>query len=124
MLDVKYHSGADPVAMHNYYTLLYNKCVFEVLEKKLETQSLSLARSQLRRPAVPCSLGEIVNPIFEAMVETLRGGLSLTLCGYGLCRMILEVSLAPDPAVYKRWCAFGLLSSHSSSWIWVLYYGI
>lgn len=33
--DVEFHGGKNPVAMHNYYTLLYNKVVFEVLERKL-----------------------------------------------------------------------------------------
>ena len=29
--DVQYFDGSDPIAMHNYYTYLYNKCVFEAL---------------------------------------------------------------------------------------------
>ena len=29
---VKYYDGSDPIKMHNYYTYLYNKCVFEALE--------------------------------------------------------------------------------------------
>lgn len=32
---VQYFDGSDPVLMHNYYTLLYNQCVQEVLDKKL-----------------------------------------------------------------------------------------
>lgn len=31
--DVVYYDGSDPYKMHNYYTYLYNKCVFEVLEE-------------------------------------------------------------------------------------------
>ena len=30
---VKYYDGSDPIKMHNYYTYLYNKCVFEALEE-------------------------------------------------------------------------------------------
>ena len=33
-VDVVYHDGSDPQAMHNYYTYLYNKVVFNVLKKK------------------------------------------------------------------------------------------
>ena len=32
---VVYADGSDPMKMHNYYTNLYNQCVFEVLEEKL-----------------------------------------------------------------------------------------
>lgn len=51
---------------------------------------------------------------FEAMAETLRGGLSLGLCGFGYwAHDIGGFEGNPDPALYKRWIAFGLLSSHS-----------
>jgi alpha-D-xyloside xylohydrolase len=48
------------------------------------------------------------------MAESLRGGLSLSLCGFGFwSHDIGGFEGLPDPAVYKRWVAFGLLSSHS-----------
>lgn len=48
------------------------------------------------------------------MAETLRGGLSLGLCGFGYwAHDIGGFEGNPDPALYKRWIAFGLLSSHS-----------
>jgi alpha-D-xyloside xylohydrolase len=48
------------------------------------------------------------------MAETLRGGLSLGLCGFGYwAHDIGGLEGNPDPALYKRWIAFGLLSSHS-----------
>ena len=31
---VVYYDGSDPKKMHNYYTYLYNKCVYELLERK------------------------------------------------------------------------------------------
>ena len=48
------------------------------------------------------------------MEESLRGGLSLTSSGFGYWSHDIggfESTSTPD--VYKRWCAFGLLSSHS-----------
>ena len=33
--DVVYYDGSDPVKMHNYYTFLYNKVVFDLLKDKL-----------------------------------------------------------------------------------------
>ena len=48
------------------------------------------------------------------MAETLRGGLSLALSGFGYwSHDIGGFEGTPDPAVFKRWLAFGLLSSHS-----------
>jgi alpha-D-xyloside xylohydrolase len=51
---------------------------------------------------------------FESMAESLRGGLSLALSGFGFWSHDIggfEHTASAD--VYKRWCAFGLLSSHS-----------
>ena len=48
------------------------------------------------------------------MEESLRGGLSLQMSGFGFWSHDIggfESTSTPD--VYKRWCAFGLLSSHS-----------
>ena len=48
------------------------------------------------------------------MAETLRGGLSLGLSGFGFwSHDIGGFEGTPEPAVFKRWIAFGLLSSHS-----------
>lgn len=43
---IKYYDGSDPVKMHNYYTYLYNKTVFELMEKKRgRDQAMVFARS-------------------------------------------------------------------------------
>ena len=44
--DVVYFDGSDPQKMHNYYSFLYNKVAFEVLEKSLGKNNAALfARS-------------------------------------------------------------------------------
>ena len=51
---------------------------------------------------------------YESMAESLRGGLSLGLSGFGFWSHDIGGFQNTAPAhVYKRWCAFGLLSSHS-----------
>jgi alpha-D-xyloside xylohydrolase len=51
---------------------------------------------------------------YESMAETLRGGLSLAFSGFGFwSHDIGGFEGTPDPGVFKRWTAFGLLSSHS-----------
>lgn len=116
--NVTYFSGENPTDMHNYYTYLYNQAVFEVLEKKLGKNEATLfARSATTGgQKFPVHWGGDCESTFEAMAESLRGGLSLTLSGFGFWSHDIggfEGREAPDPALYKRWCGFGLLSSHS-----------
>ena len=48
------------------------------------------------------------------MAETLRGGLSLAVSGFGYwAHDIGGFEGLPEPSLYKRWVQFGLLSSHS-----------
>ena len=114
--DVVYFDGSDPVKMHNYYTFLYNKVVFEVLEEKLGIGEAALfARSATTGgQQFPVHWGGDSMASFESMAETLRGGLSLALSGFGFwSHDIGGFEATATAALYKRWCAFGLLSSHS-----------
>jgi alpha-D-xyloside xylohydrolase len=114
--EVVYFDGADPVKMHNYYTYLYNKTVFGVLEEKLgKGQATVFARSATTGgQQFPVHWGGDSTATFESMTESLRGGLSLSLSGFGFWSHDMGgFELTAPPAVYKRWCAFGLLSSHS-----------
>lgn len=114
--NIKYYNNFNPEKMHNYYTYLYNKAVFEILEKKKGKNNACLfARSATATcQKFPVHWGGDCESSFEAMAESLRGGLSLSLSGFGYwAHDIGGFEGSPDPAVYKRWCAFGLLSSHS-----------
>jgi alpha-D-xyloside xylohydrolase len=114
--EVVYFDGSDPAKMHNYYAYLYNKTVFEVLEEKLgQGQATVFARSATAGgQQFPVHWGGDCTATFESMAESLRGGLSLGLSGFGFWSHDIggfEQTASAD--VYKRWCAFGLLSSHS-----------
>jgi alpha-D-xyloside xylohydrolase len=114
--DVVYADGSDPLKMHNYYTYLYNKTVFAVLEEKLgKGEAIVFARSATTGgQQFPVHWGGDSTATFESMAESLRGGLSLSLSGFGFWSHDMGgFELTAPPAVYKRWCAFGLLSSHS-----------
>ncbi len=115
-LDVEYFDGSDPERMHNYYTYLYNETVFEVLRKhRGEHEAVVFARSATTGgQRFPVHWAGDNSATFESMAETLRGGLSLSACGFGFwSHDIGGFEGRPDPAVFKRWIAFGLLSSHS-----------
>ncbi len=114
--DCVYFNGADPQKMHNYYTYLYNKCVFDLLEKRRgKGEACLFARSATAgSQKFPLHWGGDCESTFEAMAETLRGGLSLGLCGFGFwSHDIGGFEGNPPPALFKRWLQFGLLSSHS-----------
>lgn len=114
--DIAWHDGGDPVRMHNYYTLLYNRCVFELLEKKRGMgEAVVFARSSSAGgQQMPVHWGGDNFATYASMAETLRAGLSLAASGFGFWSHDISGFEDTAPAdVYKRWCAFGLLSSHS-----------
>jgi len=114
--DVVYYDGSDPVKMHNYYTFLYNKVVFELLEETLGKNEAALfARSAtVGGQQFPVHWGGDCSSTFESMAESLRGGLSLGVSGFGFwSHDISGFEMTAAPAVYKRWVQFGMLSSHS-----------
>lgn len=114
--DAVYYDGSDPVKMHNYYTYLYNKCVFELLEKyKGRNEACLFARSAtVGGQKFPVHWGGDCSSNYLSMNESLRGGLSLCLSGFGFWSHDISgfEGTAPND-VYKRWAAFGLLSTHS-----------
>jgi alpha-D-xyloside xylohydrolase len=115
-LEVDYFDGSNPERMHNYYTQLYNRVVFDVLEEKRGTgDAVLFARSATAGgQSLPVHWGGDSTSSFESMAETLRGGLSLALSGFGFwSHDIGGFEGTPDAGVFKRWTAFGLLSSHS-----------
>ncbi|WBO61600.1 alpha-xylosidase [Streptomyces camelliae] len=114
--DVVWHDGSAPERMHNYYTHLYNQAVFDLLrEERGEGEAMLFARSATAGgQQYPVHWGGDCGSHFNAMAESLRGGLSLGLSGFGFwSHDIGGFEGTPTPTVFKRWVQFGLLSSHS-----------
>ncbi len=114
--DIVYADGSDPQKMHNFYTYLYNQTVYELLQRKRGADdAVVFARSATAGgQKFPVHWGGDCWSNYEAMAESLRGGLSLAMSGFGYWSHDIggfEDQSTPD--VYKRWAAFGLLSSHS-----------
>lgn len=113
---VKYFNGADPEKMHNYYTLLYNKAVHDVMaERNGEDNAVLFARSAtVGGQKYPIHWGGDCHSTYPAMAESLRAGLSFGMSGFGYwAHDIAGFEDKPTPDLYKRWTQFGLLSSHS-----------
>jgi alpha-D-xyloside xylohydrolase len=114
--DIAYFDGSDPVKMHNYYTYLYNQAVFELLEKERGAgEAILFARSAtVGSQKFPVHWGGDCSANYPSMAETLRSGLSLACAGFGFwSHDISGFESTASADVYKRWCQFGLMSSHS-----------
>lgn len=114
--DVVYHDGSDPVRMHNYYAFLYNKTVYEHMTNRFgKSQGCLFARSATAGgQQFPVHWGGDCESTYEAMAESVRGGLSLMLSGFTFWASdIGGFEGTPPPDLYKRWVQFGLLSTHS-----------
>lgn len=115
--DVVWYDGSPKLSMHNWYTQLYNQAVFEAIE---ETYGKGDACLYARSATVggqqqPVHWGGDCESTFNGMAQSLRAGLSLTSSGFGFWSHDIGgfEGAFPDPAVYKRWVAFGMLGSHS-----------
>jgi alpha-D-xyloside xylohydrolase len=116
-LDVQWHDkSVDPKKMHNYYSFIYNKVVYDALIARYgKDQAVLFARSATAgTQRFPLQWGGDCESTPEAMAESIRGGLSLGLCGFSFWSVdIGGFEGSPPPWIYKRWVAFGLLCSHS-----------
>ncbi|HLA44227.1 MAG TPA: alpha-xylosidase, partial [Aggregatilineales bacterium] len=114
--DVIYDDGSDPERMHNYYSYLYNKTVFDLLrEEKGEHEAVLFARSATTGgQKFPVHWGGDNTATYPSMAESLRGGLSLCMSGFAYWSHDISGFVGTaTPDLYKRWVAFGLMSSHS-----------
>jgi alpha-D-xyloside xylohydrolase len=114
--DVAWADGSDPARMHNLYAQLYNRAVHDVLVgARGAGDAVLFARSATAGgQTMPVHWGGDSTSTFPSMAETLRGGLSLALSGFAhWSHDIGGFEGTPDAGVFKRWTAFGLLSSHS-----------
>ena len=120
--DVQYHNGMDPYAGHNYYSIMYNRTVYNaIVEKRGANEAALFARSaSAGGQRFPVHWGGDCECTWNGMAQSLRGGLSLGMSGFGFYSHDIggfmsegQAATQTDAAIYKRWVQFGLLSSHS-----------
>ncbi|MCF6165593.1 Alpha-xylosidase [Furfurilactobacillus rossiae] len=114
--DAVFFDGSNPQQEHNYYTLQYNQAVYDVLaQEKGEHEAVVFARSAtVGSQKLPVHWGGDNLSRYNSMADSLRGGLSFLVSGFGFWSHDIggfEEKATPD--IYKRWTQFGLLSSHS-----------
>jgi alpha-D-xyloside xylohydrolase len=139
VISAKHRRGTHPCLTSSYYTQIFNDLVFTTLKNRLgEHGAAVFARSATAGgQRFPVHWGGDCESTYEAMAESLRGGLSLTSSGFAFWSHDIggfEVRVVasqceigapmlnhpfvlqglPPAAVFKRWVAFGLFSSHVS----------
>jgi alpha-D-xyloside xylohydrolase len=114
-VEALFADGSDPRRMHNLYTQRYNQAVHGVLEQERPGEAVLFARSATAGgQQFPVHWGGDSTSSYASMAETLRAGLSLALSGFAFwSHDIGGFEGTPDAGVFKRWVAFGMLSSHS-----------
>jgi alpha-D-xyloside xylohydrolase len=98
---------------HNLYPVRYNKAVAEIT-KKVTGEHMIWARSAWAgSQRYPVHWGGDAENTDSAMSSTLRGGLSLGLCGFSFWGHFIGGFAYQSPKeLYRRWLAFAMLSSH------------
>jgi alpha-D-xyloside xylohydrolase len=99
---------------HNLYPLRYNRAVAEATEG-VTGNSVGFSRSGWAgSQRYPLHWGGDAENSDGGMLGTLRGGLSLGLCGFSFwSHFIGGFPYATPEDLYRRWLAFGVLTSHS-----------
>jgi alpha-D-xyloside xylohydrolase len=111
-----YASGRTGFYEHNLYPLRYNRAVAEVT-KKVTGETIIWARSTWAgSQRYPLHWAGDPATTDTAMAATLRGGLSLGLSGFTFWSHDMGGFTTRSPEeLYRRWAAFGMLTSHSRS---------
>jgi alpha-D-xyloside xylohydrolase len=109
-----YASGRTGFYEHNYYPLRYNKTVADIT-KQTTGENIIWARSTWAgSQRYPLHWGGDAENTDQGMASELRGGLSFGLSGFTFWSHDAGGFVAaPSADLYRRWLAFGMLSSHS-----------
>ncbi|MHA1491692.1 MAG: TIM-barrel domain-containing protein [Promethearchaeota archaeon] len=99
--------------MHNLYPLLYQKAAFEIT-KEFFGKGIVWARSAYAgSQRFPVHWSGDSSSKFEEMLNVLRGGLSLGLCGFTYWSQdVGGFVFSPSDKLYIRWTQFSIFNSH------------
>jgi alpha-glucosidase (family GH31 glycosyl hydrolase) len=108
-----YHARASSFLEHNLYPLRYIKAVADVTREITGNGAIYARSAWAGSQRYPLHWGGDAEITDGAMAGTLRGGLSLGLCGFSFwSHFIGGFSQTSPPDLYRRWLTFGVLCSH------------
>src|SRR5215203_3235700 len=109
-----YHESTSSFLEHNLYPLRYNKALADITREKTGNNAIYARSAWAGSQRYPIHWGGDAEITDGAMAGTLRGGLSLGLCGFTFWSHFIGGFSQKSPEnLYLRWLAFGALSSHS-----------
>ena len=120
------HNGDTGKRLHNIYSLLYNRCVFEASQSYGKQEGIVWGRSSWAGgQRYPVQWGGDPQGDWEGLAASIRGGLSWGMSGgafyahdiggfYGMQQgnSLLGGGM-PDPELYIRWAQTAILASHT-----------
>jgi alpha-D-xyloside xylohydrolase len=113
--DAVAYNGMTGDELHNLYTLIYNDLVAGVTAEETGRGGLVWGRSTYaggQRHAA--QWGGDPNCTYSALASTLRGGLSMAMCGHAFWSHDMGgFHVQPTPDLYIRWTQMGLFSPMS-----------
>lgn len=111
--DVLAYNGMTGEELHNYYPLIYNETVYEVIKEE-KGEGLVWGRSgYIGSQKIPVQWGGDTETSYEGMYTSLRGGLSYGLSGGNILwahDLGGFYGKMPDEELYIRWSQFALLN--------------
>jgi alpha-D-xyloside xylohydrolase len=109
-----YASGRTGFYEHNLYPLRYNKAVADIT-RQVSGENIMWARSAWAgSQRYPLHWGGDAENTDLGMAATLRGGLSIGLSGFCFWSHDIGGFVQKPPVdLYRRWTAFGMLTSHT-----------
>lgn len=108
-----YASGRTGWYEHNLYPLRYNQAAAEITTRITGAHLIWARSAWAGSQRYPLHWGGDAENTNSAMAATLRGGLSLGLSGFTYWSHDVGGFVAqPSVDLYRRWLAFGVLSSH------------
>lgn len=110
--DAVAYNGMTGLLLHNYYALLYNDAVAEAIVEETGRKPMLWGRaSYAGGQRHSAQWGGDPGSTFQEMIASLRGGLSIGLCGHAFwSHDVGGFGGKPTTDLYLRWAQFGLFS--------------
>lgn len=109
------HNGEFGTALHNVYSLLYNRCVYEAAERYCKTGPFLFSRSAWTgSQCYPAQWGGDPQADWGGLAANVRGGISWGLSGAPFYATDVGGFFKDtrDAELYVRWCQAGVFSAH------------
>ena len=114
--DVVAHNGDSGSQLHNVYSLLYNKCVFEATQEYSEDGAIVWGRAGWTgSQRYPMQWGGDPQVDWEGLAASIRGGLSYGMSGGAYYSHDIGGFAVGDPPsdLFVRWAQAGVMMSHT-----------